>query len=71
MHMYKCSLKTPETHSRLDSHREDTVLSDYETRSRIDNGFKHMRFNIVPGQEFMLRTNLESEKFRSTFTQLH
>ena len=30
-----------------------------------------MRFNIVPGQEFMLRTNLESEKFRSTFTQLH
>ncbi len=52
----------------MESRTSEKINSDFETESRIDNGFKNMRFNIIPGQEFMMRTKFESERFRGTFS---
>lgn len=64
MHMYRTKFESGEVMSSRGSTREDTQSQ----LSKIDNGFKHMRFKIIPGQEFMMRTKFESDRFRTTFS---
>ena len=36
----------------------------------LDRGFKHLRFNIIPGQENSFRSRFEKERFQRDFFQL-
>jgi translation elongation factor EF-1beta len=64
------------------SHRDDEILSNSTVRKLrflsspqtdkseeepLAHGFKHLRFNIIPGQENSFRSRFEKERFQRDF----
>ena len=37
----------------------------------MEEGFRHLRFNIIPGQENSFRQRFETEHFQHDFFRLH